>query len=177
MILRRVRLTDADNWAVASSNELLSVYESNEEEFSRRLVTADETWIHHWGPESKLESRQRKHVDLPPRVKFGIQSSACKVMAAIFWDYDWVLTIDYLPSKKTITGQYYAELTLKWREAIKQKRRGKLSLGVWLLHDNAPVQKSMVAQQALQDFGFVQLNHLAYSPDLAPSDCYLFINL
>ena len=88
--------------------------------------------------------------------------------------------IDYLTPKKTITGQYYAGLILKLREAIKQKRRGKLSLGVWFLHNNAPVHKSMVhmvAQQALRDCGFVQLNHPAYSPDLAPSDYYLFRNL
>jgi len=31
----------------------------------------------------------------------------------------------------------------------KQKRRGKLSLGVWLLRDNAPVHKSLAAQQAV----------------------------
>lgn len=162
---------------VVSSNELLSLYKSDKEKFCRRLVTGDETWIHHWDPESKLESMQWKHVDSPPPVKFRTQSSAGKVMATIFWDYDGLLMIDYLPPKKTITGQYYAELILKLREAIKQKRRGKLSLGVWLLHDNAPVHKSMVAQQALRDCGFVQLNHPAYSPDLAPSDYYLFRNL
>jgi len=50
-------------------------------------------------------------------------------------------------------------------------------LSVWLLHDNAPVHKSLVAQQAVCDCVFLQLNHPAYSPDLAPSDCYLFRNL
>ena len=118
---------------------------------------------------------QWKHVDSPHAVKFRTQSSAGKFMATIFWDCDGLLMIDYLRPKKT--GQYYAELILKLREAIKQKRRGKLSLGVWLLRDNAPVHKSTVAQQALRDCGFVQLNHPAYSPDLAPSDYYLFRNL
>ena len=83
----------------------------------------------------------------------------------------------YLPPKNTITGQYYAELVFKSREAIKQKRRGKLSLSVWLLHDNAPVHKSLVAQQAIHDCGSVQLNHPAYTPDLILSDYYLFRNL
>ena len=64
----------------------------------------------------------------------------------------------------------------KLRDAIKQKRRGKLSLGVWLLHDNAQVHKSLVAQQAIRDCGSVQLNHPAYNPDLTPSDYYLFRN-
>jgi len=65
----------------------------------------------------------------------------------------------------------------KLHNAIKQKRRGKLSLGVWLLHDNAPVHKSLVAQQAIRDCGYDQLNHPAYSADLTPSDYYLFRNL
>ena len=65
----------------------------------------------------------------------------------------------------------------KWYDVISQKLRGKLSLSVWLLHDNVPVHKSLVAQQAVCDCGFLKLNHPAYSPDLAPSDCCLFRNL
>ena len=35
----------------------------------------------------------------------------------------------------------------------------------------------MITQQAVRDCGFVQLDHPAYSPDLAPSDYFLFRNL
>ena len=63
------------------------------------------------------------------------------------------------------------------RDAVKEKRRGKLSLGVWLLHDNVPVHKSLVAQVAVRDCGFGQLNYPAFNPDLAPSDYFLFRNL
>jgi len=65
----------------------------------------------------------------------------------------------------------------KLRTAIKQKRRAMLTAGVWLLHDNAPVHKSMIAQQAIRECGFLQPDHPACSPDLAPSDYYLFRNL
>jgi len=82
-----------------------------------------------------------------------------------------------LPPKKTITGQYYAELTCKLRDANKWKHHGKLSFRVWLLHNNAPVHKSLVAQQAVSYCGFVQLNHSIYSLDHAPSDYYLLRNL
>jgi len=50
-------------------------------------------------------------------------------------------------------------------------------LGFWLFHDNAPAHKSFVAQQALCDCEFVQLNHPAYRPDLALSDYFLIRNL
>ena len=38
----------------------------------------------------------------------------------------------------------------------------------------APVHKNRVALDALQKVGFDILNHPPYSPDLAPSDYYLF---
>ena len=54
---------------------------------------------------------------------------------------------------------------------------GKLAAAVLLLHDNAPLHKSRVAQAAIRECKFEQLNHPPYSPDLAPSDYYLFRNL
>ena len=98
-------------------------------------------------------------------------------MATIFWDSEGLLLIDYMPHKTTITGQYYADLMPKLRQAIRDKRRGKLTKGVMLLHDNAPVHKARVAQAAIQQNGFEQLAHPPYSPDLAPSDYYLFRHL
>ena len=39
------------------------------------------------------------------------------------------------------------------------------------------MHKSRVAQAAIRECKFAQLNHPPYSPDLAPSDYYLFRNL
>jgi len=55
---------------VASCRELLDLYTSDKEKFRGRLVTAAEMWIHHWYPESKLESMQWKHVESTPLKKF-----------------------------------------------------------------------------------------------------------
>ena len=76
--------------------------------------------------------------------------------------------------KTTITGKTYANTITALREAIKEKRRGKLSAGVLLLHDNAPVHMSAKSQAAIRQCGFQQLNRPPYSPDLAPSDYFLF---
>ena len=38
---------------VESSQELLEVYNANPEDFHTRLVTVDETWLHHWDPDTK----------------------------------------------------------------------------------------------------------------------------
>ena len=49
--------------------------------------------------------------------------------------------------------------------------------GVLLLHDNAPAHKPRSSRATIRKCGFVELNHLPYSPDLAPSDHFLFRNL
>jgi histone-lysine N-methyltransferase SETMAR len=67
-----------------ASSELLGFYRSDPADFCARIVTGDETWLHHWDPESKQESMQWKHFDSPPPKKFRTQPSAGKIMATIF---------------------------------------------------------------------------------------------
>ena len=95
----------------------------------------------------------------------------------MIWDSKGIILIDYKPAGISITGEYYANVIKQLRVAIKEKRRGKLGASVLLLHDNAPVHKSRVAQAAIRECKFKQLNHPPYSPDLAPSDYYLFQHL
>jgi len=131
-------------------------------------------------------------------------------MATVFWDTQGVILTDILSKGSTITGAYYANLLDQPRNAIREKRRGKLSKGVLLQHDNAMVYTCKVAMDAVERNGYegrhfvmVPLNmtylhclqhslfehlfnlymnyelipHPPYSPDLAPSDFFLFPNL
>ena len=87
------------------------------------------------------------------------------------------LLLEFMPHKTTITGDTYATIMVDLLENIKLKRRGKPSAGVLLPHDNAPAHKSRTSRDAIKKCGFVELNHPSYSPDLAPSDYFLFRNL
>ena len=49
--------------------------------------------------------------------------------------------------------------------------------GVLFHQDNAPAHKSMVALATLRDCGFEIVDHFPYSPDLAPSNFFLFPNM
>jgi len=63
-------------------------------------------------------------------------------MATIFWDCKGVLLVDYLPQKTTMRGTYYGEVLRNLLEVVKEKRRGMLTRGPLLLHDNAPAHVS-----------------------------------
>ena len=60
------------------------------------------------------------------------------------------------------------------RQAVKERRRGMLTRGPQLMHGNAPANMARVAQTIVKDIGFEQLSYPPYSPDLTPSDFYLF---
>ena len=86
---------------------LLKRFRSKEDDFLSRLVTVDETWVHYYEPENKAQSRQS--VGSGPK-KSKTQPSAGKVMAAVFWDAQGVIMLDFLAKKITITGAHYANL-------------------------------------------------------------------
>ena len=91
------------------SRYFLSRYENDPEEFIDQVVTQDETWVHHFDPESKKQSMQWKHPSSPPSKKFKRVSSARKVMASIFWDNQGVVRVDYLREGCTINSAFHAE--------------------------------------------------------------------
>ena len=72
---------------------------------------------------------------------------------------------------------YYANLLDQLRTAIREKRRGKLSKGVLLQQYNTGVNTCKVAMDAVERNWYELIPHSAYSPDLAPSDFFLFPNL
>lgn len=157
-----------------TSKENLGLFQQNKELFIQKFITMDETWVHHFDPETKLQSKQWKFPWEPTPKKFKAQASAGKVMASIFWDSEGVIMIDYLGKGTTITGEYYTSLINKLREKIKEKRRGKLTKGILYHQDNAPAHTSRLALNAIHEAGFELMEHPPYSPDLAPSDYYLF---
>ena len=48
-------------------------------------MTMDETWVHHFQPETKQQS---KHLGSPPPKEAKTGMSIGKIMASIFWDAD-----------------------------------------------------------------------------------------
>ena len=173
----RMLTPEMKNQRIQCSEENIQLMNLDWEKFQRRFITGDETWLHHYDPESKLQSKGWKHLHSPPLKKFRVEPSAGKIMCTIFYDGEGVIHIDYLPQKIHISGQYYADLLHRLRAAIIEKRRGKLSTIPLLLHDNAPAHKSHVARAALLKCGFEEMVHPPYSPDLSPCDFHLFPNL
>jgi histone-lysine N-methyltransferase SETMAR len=137
----------------------------------------NETWIHHYTPESKQQSKQWTEADCSAPKKARFVPSARKVMASVFWDAEGILFIDYLKKGKAITGEYYCNILTRLDEKMYEQKPGLQKKKIIFHQDNAPAHKSVLVMGKLRDLHYELLEHPPYSPDLAPSDFYLFPKL
>ena len=81
----------------------------------------DETWIHHFTPESNRLSAERTTVDESRPKRPKTQTSAGKVLASVFWDAQSILSMDYLEKGRTINSEYHIALLVRLKEEITKK--------------------------------------------------------
>jgi histone-lysine N-methyltransferase SETMAR len=85
--------------------------------------------------------------------------------------------VEFLPQGSTINAGVYCDTLKKLHRAIENKRRGMLSWGVVMLHDNAHQHTAAATQDLIATFGWEQFDHSTYSPDLVLSDFHVFLHL
>ena len=162
-----------------SSEQLLEFFRRDPNDFLSRLVTMDETWLYHYGPETAQQLMAWRHSGSPHPQK----NSECKnplenFSPRFFWDQDGILLICYLPKGQTINAEYYSSLLVQLKDILKEKRRPrKVTKGVLFLHDNAPAHRALATHKKLAYLDFQCLDHPSYSPDVTPSDYHLFPGL
>ena len=156
---------------LASCEGFCALYEQYGDNFLKNILTEDETVLTMYLAESKRESAEWKLPNENPSLKMRPGTSHRRIfMLSLFWDYNGVVVMNFADKNITINSEYYVNLL----QAAREKRRKPRGLPYWLLHDNAPIHTSRETQTAIENLGIKPLNHPAYSPDLAPSDFYVF---
>jgi hypothetical protein len=83
-VRREVKNRENMNWVGLALQNLLQYADG--EDILNRIVTGDESWVHHYQPKSKHASMGLKHPSSPSTRKFKVMPSAWKVMLTMFWD-------------------------------------------------------------------------------------------
>ncbi|MEZ0498439.1 hypothetical protein [Sphingomonas sp. IW22] len=138
--------------------------------FLSLLVTGDEKWCLYINMKHRKEWVDKDH-QAKPRVKQDNYSR--KVMLCVWWGIEGVIYWELLKRNVTITAAIYVQQLKRVAQAISQKRpnsRHKLILQ----HDNARPHIAKMTISAIQELNWEILQHPPYSPDIAPSDFYLF---
>ncbi|GFW19901.1 histone-lysine N-methyltransferase SETMAR [Trichonephila clavipes] len=82
-------------------------------------------------------SMEWQHTSSPVKVKAKQTLSKRKIMTTVFWDRRGFLLVEFMPRGTTINSGANCATLRKLRRVLQHKRRGMLSKGVLLLHDNS----------------------------------------
>ena len=95
-----------------------------------------------------------------------------------FFDSTGMIYMYWVPTGQTVNKEYYVEVLREFRKRFRRKRPVFFKSGQWyFLQDNAPVNNSILVTDYLTKMGIKTIPHPPYSPDVVPSDFWLFPKL
>ena len=167
-------LTEAQKQArIRNAKMILAEYRDRQSELIDNLLTVDETWVYYEPTLNQKTAGEWQHPGQRPPEIGRVKNNPKKTMATVFWNSTGVVHIDYLATGKSINSDYYINLLEQVRQKIPKGKKSK----VIFLQDNCPAHKSKKTTEKLGQLRWNVLEHPPYSPDLAPSDFYLFRNM
>lgn len=151
--------------------ELVEILQACQKLDWRNIITGDQSWFTYWsgydGAWLALEDNAPIFEESHIQVK--------KIMITVIWGVYGIYLIDVLPQGMSFNSEYFIKHIINkiaekkqeiWNESDHQK--------IWLHLDNCRVHNSKESLQKTEDAGFCRTPHPPYSPDIAPSDFFLF---
>lgn len=156
---------------VKCAQEMLALLRPHAIKGYRYVVTGDETWINH-DMYSEFVWRA-EDAEKPIAINHTIASA--KTMITVFWNASGIIHLCFSPSGKSITASDFLTSVLiplqHYYETVMTLDTGRHIL----LHmDNSSVHNSKIISNFIDHSVFKQLPQPPYSPDIAPSDFFLF---
>ena len=115
-----------------------------------------------------------RHKRSPSPRKFKDIALARKVLLTIFWDMKGVVHMEFLKQGHTVNSEKFISTLRTLKAKLRRVRSVRDSI---LQQDNARPHTSRQTQDALGQLKLSALPHPAYSPDLAQSNYFLFLQL
>lgn len=157
--------------------DFLAAWDHRWSRFRSRVVTVDETWVSYKTPLTRQSAGEWQAAGSAPPELPRLSDDRRKLMAIVFWDCEGLVHLEWFRSTKErpgLTGELYEAVLDRLHQSLVERRPQKIRRGVLLLQDNAPCHKTAGVSRKLSSLGFKTVAHPPYSPDLAPSDFYLF---
>lgn len=135
------------------------------------IITGDQSWFTFGYGENGAWLRNE---DEPP-IMDGSKIQIKKIMVTVIWGVHGIYLIDVLPEGTSFDSTYFIEHIINplsemrpkiWKDSKRRK--------IWLHLDNCRVHNSKVSLEKTEAAGFKRAPHPPYSPDIAPSDFFLF---
>jgi histone-lysine N-methyltransferase SETMAR len=153
--------------------KMLPIIEGSEKSDFGNLLTGDESIIYWSNPKGFL--RMKEDDNIPTRV--SRQLNFQKIMVVIFWSGLGVESLHFVPRMVTVNPDYFVKNILKplndkfYTEISTRSTEEKEK---WLHVDNASYHNSLSTNTFIENSVFERISHPPFSPDIAPSNYYLF---
>ncbi|KAI6646180.1 Mariner transposase [Oopsacas minuta] len=145
---------------VKRCHEMFKKFNNGNSRDVSKIITGDETWIYHYDPETKQQSRQWCEIGEGPQTKVRRTQYTKKQMYAILVNTTGVKTVIPLEPGKTINSTWHTESCLPLIiKAINLQCTGTGLRGTFLHHDNARFSYIKVTRQFKEESGLHILSH------------------
>ena len=143
-----------------------------------RVITGDKMWCFQNNLETKRQSMAVENTEFTSAEKeTRISRSQVKTMLVCFLDHKGIVHYEFIAQGQTVNQRCCLEVLTRLRECVRKKRIG-LWPEKWILHhDSAAVHDALRVCEFLAKNSITKMDHLPYSPDLAPCDFWLFPKL
>jgi transposase len=156
---------------VALSHELLAVLERDRRNQFRNVVTGDESWFFLYYSHDSIWTQSRDEV--PERISQKIDTEKC--LLSVLWSVSGIHSLTDVPKGSTYNSAFLCDIVIpELVQNICSSSRRKSLKGMYIHLDNARPHNSRRATECLSRTKAKRVPHPAYSPDLAPSDFFLF---
>ena len=138
------------------------------------VITCDENLFYFYYSGDSIWVKNNNEVEIVEKQR----NYSKKVMISIFWNFNNLYYIKCLPVKETYDTDYVVFTLFPALAEVAERHRPKRGIKSYALHwDNATPHKSKDTTAAINELFKCCLEHPPYSPDLAPSDFFLFGHL
>ena len=144
----------------------------------RHVVTMDESWVYVWDPNTRNQSKEWLRRGEPVAQVPRRTIATAKIMLVSFYDAKGMIYYEYVQRPQTLNQETFRAIFRRFDAAHHRRHPHSTVRGCRFLYfDNAPPHKATLTLALIQQLGWTRLPHPPYSPDLAPSDFWLFHHL
>lgn len=156
---------------VSESIQLLDLLRVQKRKGFHRILTGDESWFYLQYSFNRMWCLSKEEV--LEKASQKIQTK--KFMITVIWNIDQFYIIDLMNHNESFNSEYFIENVIKQLSNSLYPQGKKPQETSYVLHiDNARPHNSHKTTEFLVKCGFKRAPHPPYSPDISPSDFYLF---
>jgi histone-lysine N-methyltransferase SETMAR len=155
---------------VEHATSLLALLKKVEPKHFLDLCTGDEGWVSFYNrPNAQWLPYGSERPTFPKTTL-----ATPKLLITLFINGSQVWTPSYIPAGDTMKTESFINSVLTPLRAEMNEMPYYSGKGIYLHCDNASCHRSKETRKAYEDYGFYEVLHPPYSPDLSPLDFFLF---